>query len=138
MTPMVERTRRRGNRAVCRSPLIRVGAGAAVIAGALMLAGCEVKYRVFEPVNPDLLESQLRLGVSKRADVQAALGAPTGTGRSMLPFDQRPRTMWSYWYEEGSREASGRTVIYVYFDEDIYSGYLWFSSLPEEALTKPQ
>lgn len=138
MTPMVERTRRRGNRAVCRSPLKRVGAGAAVIAGALMLAGCEVKYRVFEPVNPDLLESQLRLGVSKRADVQAALGAPTGTGRSMLPFDRKPRTMWSYWYEEGSREASGRTVIYVYFDEDIYSGYLWFSSLPEKALTKPQ
>ncbi len=135
---MLDRTRRRGNWAVCCSSLIRVGTGAAVIAGALMLAGCEVKYRVFEPVNPGLLESQLRLGESKRADVQAALGAPTGTGRSMLPFDQRPRTMWSYWYEEGSLKASGRTVLYVYFDEDTYSGYLWFSSLPEEVLTKSQ
>ena len=105
------------------------------IAAAFLLSSCDVKYRAFEPVNPAPLEGQLQLGKAQRADVRAALGEPTGSGRSMLPLDKKPRTLWTYFYEEGSLEASGRTMVLVYFDDDAYAGYLWFSSLPTKGET---
>lgn len=101
-----------------------------VVAAVFLLAACDIKYRIFEPLNPASLEGQLELGKAQRADVRAALGEPTGSGRSMLPLDTKARTLWSYFYEEGSMESSGRTMIFVYFDEDVLSGYLWFSSIP--------
>lgn len=101
-----------------------------VVAAVFLVAGCDIKYRAFEPVNTAPLEGQLELGKANRADVRAALGEPTGSGRSMLPLDKKARTLWSYFYEEGSLETAGRTMVLVYFDDDVLAGYLWFSSLP--------
>ena len=85
-----------------------------------------------------VLEGTLRPGVSKKSDVLATLGPRTGAGAIFLPIDRSPREVWSYYYEEATVRAqrgvmsgeSGRTFLFVYFDDDRYDGYMWFSSLP--------
>jgi hypothetical protein len=87
--------------------------------------------RIGNRPNTDRLETALRVGESTRADVRAALGEPFGTGRSMLPIDPAPRTVWSYYYEEGDLKEARRIFLFVYFNQDRYDGYMWFSSLPK-------
>jgi hypothetical protein len=89
--------------------------------------------RVKAGARPDvaLLEQKLVAGKSTMDDVRSLLGAPYGTGASMLPLHPSPRTMWSYYYEEGNLSDDRRMFLFVYFTEDhLYEGYLWFSSLP--------
>ncbi len=83
--------------------------------------------------NLELLETSLRLGESRGADVRAALGEPLGQGKAMLPTvpERGAMTTWSYYYEEGSLEDARRMFLFVFFDHDIYGGYMWFSSLPK-------
>lgn len=86
---------------------------------------------------PDVgaLTKSLQVGKSTQQAVQAALGNPDGRGRSMLPWQSSPRTVWSYYYEEGVIDMGGansddrRIFLFVFFDGDRYDGYLWFSSL---------
>jgi hypothetical protein len=47
----------------------------------------------------------------------------------MLWNREEPRTMWSYYYEEGDLKDMRRIFLFVYFDRDKYDGYMWFSSL---------
>jgi len=94
--------------------------------------GCDIRMRIGNRPNTDLLETALRVGESTRADVLAALGQPFGTGKAMLPIDPKPRTMWSYYYEEGDLKDARRIFLFVYFDQDRYDGYMWFSSLPKQ------
>jgi len=94
--------------------------------------GCgDIRMRIGNRPNTDRLETALRVGESTRADVRAALGEPFGTGRSMLPIDPAPRTVWSYYYEEGDLKEARRIFLFVYFNQDRYDGYMWFSSLPK-------
>ncbi len=97
-------------------------------------AGCgNVRFYVSSPIDVNTLESRLRVKESTCKDVLAVLGEPEGKGREMLPMTKVPRTMWSYYYEEGSIQDSRRTFLFLYFDGDILDGYMWFSSLPEHA-----
>ena len=119
----------------------------------LQVAGCaDIRFRVGSQPKIEVLDQYLRIGESTREDVLAALGLPHGKGRAMLPFDEmllspdlrarlktgrivvRPRTLWSYYYEEGLVPATGegdarRIFLFVFFDQDRYEGYMWFSSL---------
>lgn len=129
----------------CRAPAERQrgrGEGLGRLAGIGMLslavvfssmaAGCgNIRLRMGNRPDTDVLEKSLRLGESTRADVRAALGQPSGKGRAMHPFDTKPRTMWSYYYEEGDLKDARRIFLFVYFDQDRYDGYMWFSSLPK-------
>jgi hypothetical protein len=90
--------------------------------------------RIGEPVKTMPLDS-LRIGEATRADVVRALGQPLGRGRSMLPIDPGPRTVWAYAYAEANVESGAikdvrQALLWVYFDGDRYDGYLWFSSFP--------
>ncbi len=104
---------------------------------ALLLLGCSgcgnIRFYVSHQIDLDAIETKLRMKESTREDVLAALGPPEGKGREMLPMTSAPRTMWSYYYEEGSLQDSRRTFLFVYFDGDIFDGYFWVSSLPEDA-----
>jgi len=98
----------------------------------MVISGC-IDIRVKAGARPEvtLLEQKLVAGKSTMDDVRAALGAPYGTGSSMLPLHPSPRIMWSYYYEEGNLSDDRRMFLFVYFTEDqLYEGYLWFSSLP--------
>ncbi len=96
----------------------------------LLGTGCaDIKIRMGNRPNTDELDRTLRPGESTRADVLAALGEPYGKGRAMLPIHSKPRTMWSYYYGEATMQDLRRVLLFVYFDEDRYDGYMWFSSL---------
>jgi len=96
----------------------------------LLLPGCAMALRFGRM--PDLvpLESQLEPGRSTREDVRAALGEPRGSGRVFFPSDREPRDVWYYYYEEATTKEAQRIFLYVFFNEDRYGGYMWFSSLP--------
>lgn len=97
----------------------------------LMISGCEINIRAGQPPDIAALENGLQIGKSTFNDVQETMGEPYGQGRSMFPFHDAPRDVWTYYYEEGDLEDDRRTFLYVFFDEDIYDGYIWFSSLPQ-------
>lgn len=103
----------------------------------LLLLGCagcgNVRYYVSRQIELDAIESRLRMKESTREDVLAVLGPPEGKGREMLPMTPSPRTLWSYYYEEGTFQDARRVFLFVYFDGDIFDGYFWVSSLPEDA-----
>jgi hypothetical protein len=126
--------------AVLHSPR-RWGAVCVIVAVALVAVGCsEIRYKTSAEPNIDVLEESLQIGKSTQADVLAVLGKPNGEGVTMLPIDAKARKMWSYYYEEGTvkvRDGGGidadmrRTFLFIYFDDDSYDGYMWFSSLRE-------
>lgn len=99
----------------------------------LLSNGCmDIHMRIGKRPNPDVLEKNLRIGQSSTSDILAALGEPDGKGREMLPIVQQPRTLWSYYYEEGDLKDSRRIFLFVFIKQDRYNGYMWFSSLPEK------
>ena len=104
----------------------------------LLIEGCAIPVRIGNKPDTDALEASLRLGQSAAADVLLALGQPFAKGRAMLPTDQRPQTVWSYFYEERSVNLlnpsfaePNRIFLFVFFDHDRYDGYMWFSSFPK-------
>lgn len=111
---------------------LRLGILGLAVASFLWVQACaDIRIRVGSQPNTDVLETSLRIGESTRADVLGVLGPPFGKGRAMFPIDPKPRTTWSYYYEEGGTKDSRRIFLFVYFDEDRYDGYMWFSSLPK-------
>lgn len=98
----------------------------------LLATGCNIQLRMGHRPNIDLLEKSLQVGVSTPADVLLALGEPFGRGKTMFPIDSKPRKMWSYYYGEGDLQDSRSTYLFVYFVEDRYDGYMWFSSFPKQ------
>ncbi len=107
----------------------------------LLAAGCGDSYYVGTRPVTAALETTLRPGKSTPAEVLAALGEPSGRGGVMLPvLDKRARESWTYYFEKGHVRAkrgggldvdSRRIFLFVYFDDGVYDGYLWFSSLPQ-------
>ena len=106
-------------------------------AGLLIIGGCGGSMQMRAGTKPDhaALTRSLEVGKSTQQAVQVALGAPDGRGRAMLPWQKASRTVWTYYYEEGVVDLGGgpsddrRTFLFVFFDEDRFDGYLWFSSL---------
>ncbi len=107
----------------------------------LLAAGCGENYYVGKRPVTASLETTLRPGKSTPAEVIAALGKPSGQGGVMLPvLHKRARESWTYYFEKGHFKAkrgggldmdSRRIFLFVYFDDGVYDGYLWFSSLPQ-------
>ena len=100
-------------------------------------------WEVGQKPNLDALETGLDLGSSTREEVRATLGQPAGEGAIMMPhIDPKSRQMWTYYYDKGRVDAGGqrlhadarRMILMVYFDDGVYDGYQWFSTLPEHAL----
>lgn len=110
----------------------------------LLVSGCmKVHFSVNTRPNVSALEDFLKVGQSDEANVLAVLGTPSGKGKEMFPigqewgtlnnYRQKQRTMWTYYYEEGSFKDDRRIFLFVFFDGDRYDGYMWFSSLADAA-----
>jgi hypothetical protein len=98
----------------------------------LLASSCmDIKMRIGERPDSDIMEKKLRIGESTRNEVIAALGEPDGKGKAMLPIDSESKVLWSYYYEEGDLKDARRIFLFVFFDQDSYDGYMWFSSLPK-------
>ncbi len=127
--------------AITGNPLARPWAVALACLLSLLAAGCGDSYYVGTRPVTAALETTLRPGTSTPAEVIAALGKPSGRGGVMLPvLHKRARESWTYYFEKGHVRAkqgggldvdSRRIFLFVYFDDGVYDGYLWFSSLPQ-------
>jgi hypothetical protein len=100
-----------------------------------LLTGC-VNVAVGRKPDVNALEQSLQIGESTRDDVRRMLGEPFGTGRSVYPWDEQVRETWIYYYEQATMKESHRLVLFVYFAENKFGGYMWWSSLPEESRGK--
>ncbi len=101
------------------------------------LAGCgPIQVRAGKKPDVAVLNKSLQIGNATQQGVLAVLGKPDGRGRSMMPWQSSPRTVWTYYYEEGLIDLGGensddrRIFLFLFFDGDRFDGYLWFSSLP--------
>lgn len=96
------------------------------------ITGCsDITVRAGYKPNLIALEKTLTQGVSTEQDVAKALGTPVGKGREMLPFMDKPRDTWTYYYEEGDLTDDRRLFLFIFFANQRYDGYMWFSSLPD-------
>ena len=105
-----------------------------------VVAGCAPYLQIRVGSRPNLqgIEQRLHVGLSTTDDVLAVLGPPQGKGYAMLPIDPKQRVMWSYAHFRGYMQTRGETrgdmrslFLFVYFEQDLYTGYMWFSSLPD-------
>lgn len=126
MRTMVLRRARSGIGSWCRLAVLVVAAG---------LSGCgTMQFESGRKVNAEVLEQSLKTGVSTVADVKQVLGEPFGQGRALMPFHETPRTVWTYYYEQGSADlGSGemhdrRLYLFVFLVDNRYDGYMWFAS----------
>lgn len=104
-----------------------------VILFSIAMSACSIDVRMGRRPDVQVLEKNLRLRESTSVDVLAALGEPFGKGKAMLPvFHSTPKIMWTYYYGEASLKDARGMYIFVFFDQDRYDGYWWFSSLPED------
>ena len=70
----------------------------------------------------------LQLGSSDKAAVRETLGEPQGEGASRMPDFPGLRTVWAYDYVETQGQEVGMTMLFIFFDGEIYDGYLWFDA----------
>jgi len=101
----------------------------------ILISGCgAIDFQAGKDFDAGSLESVLVPGVSKAAQIEAILGKPFGKGRSLMPFHEEPRTVWTYYFEQGSINLGGgggkdnRKYLFVYLFEDTFDGYIWFES----------
>jgi hypothetical protein len=106
---------------------------AMVILLSIAMSACSIDVRMGRRPDVQVLEKNLRLRESTSADVLAALGEPFGKGKAMLPvFHSTPKLMWSYYYGEANLKDARGMYLFVFFDQDRYDGYMWFSSLSKD------
>ncbi len=85
--------------------------------------------------------SSLNVGVSTKTEVRAALGEPNGNGAVRFSPVTRRREVWFYDYAKSGWLGTHFVVLGVFLDENLYDGYLWFSSAsppPKLVLAVPE
>jgi hypothetical protein len=76
----------------------------------------------------ELLESALEVGRTTRGQVLEIVGPPAGVGRVNLAFHSEPRILWNYVHQAGDLNDPRQTLLWVFFDGDVYEGYMWLST----------
>ena len=101
-----------------------------VLAGllALVLSGCASKAVYGTPPNTDLLGT-LRPGQSSADEVKRVLGDPSGKGMVRTASMPGPETVWSYEFTEAEGKQVRLKLLLVFLVDNVYEGYLWFSSI---------
>jgi len=112
---------------------------AVIILACSLVIGCapkKITTGTFVQVNS--LNSELRRGLSSKKDVERILGTPNGSGSAVLPTDPKLREVWYYddiemtdFRGEGNgmvRVNVRQQVLLVFFDREIFDGYMWFSN----------
>jgi hypothetical protein len=92
--------------------------------------GCSIKIGRMPPI--DKMESSLRPMVDSKSEVLKVLGPPRGYGMiRMSNLPNSPHSIWFYEYITAKDEKIKLKMLLVFFDEEKYVGYLWFSSLEQ-------
>ncbi len=75
------------------------------------------------------VETDLRRGVSTRADVLSLLGQPDGHGAAAFVKYKGQADIWYYESSSLSLSSTGRQeILAVFFKGNLFEGYLWFAN----------
>ncbi len=102
---------------LCSWPLYAVFAVLAVVPSACTFQGGSLPHTE--------RFAELRAGVSTKEDVRSTLGDPRGNGAARFTSELEIREIWLYHY---AIHADVATLL-VFFNENRYDGYVWFSTL---------
>ncbi len=110
-------------------PFHRWGRWLGVLGVLLLAVGC---------ASPQLIDIGERANVqnldrlisekSTAAEVTAALGTPRGYGGARFTKDHPHRKVWYYEFLQIKGLQAGLNILLVFFKDDRYEGYLWFSA----------
>jgi hypothetical protein len=99
------------------------------------LVGCALPTIEFGSPPPTDALATLAIKVSTDADVLKTIGEPLGRGVVQHRPNERPRKVWFYYYAATiGMDVKGK-YLFIFLDENVYEGYLWFSS--DIAMKKP-
>lgn len=98
----------------------------------LQLVGC-VEISAVAGTDTDLgrIDERLVMGVSTEREVVGILGRPYGRGREWAPPSDQPRDVLTYYYEVSDLKETTREFLFVFLEEGVFDGYLWFSNIPD-------
>lgn len=100
-----------------------------VLAVALSIAACTIETGKGPALNQlDRLDTDLTRGVSRKSDVLFLLGEPVGSGSALFPTARTDHDIWYYDMQTQSFTSVEQKILLVYFDDDVFAGYLWFSN----------
>jgi len=95
----------------------------------LILPGCiNIQLRMGTETQPQNIETVLHFNKSTQNEVKSAFGPPDGVGAYVSPITGKYSTVWSYYFAQGTLDTMDDTFLYIYFDDDVYEGYLWFEN----------
>jgi len=107
---------------------VPTGVAIAALVGLIALSGCVPAMKFGSPPKTQQLAG-LKLGVSTKSEVLAALGEPRGRGVSRETPDQKDRRdILFYEYITVDSPNIGTNILLVMMNGDLYDGYLWFAS----------
>ena len=92
-----------------------------------VFGGCITTMPFGSPPRQGALE-RLKPGQSTAADVLLILGEPRGDGAVRWTPAVSSRKVWYYEYIEAGSGRADTKILLMFFDQDRYDGYLWFSS----------
>ncbi len=128
----------------CSLPLALSLLAVAVAAPTIGVAQSQVTATTGAFRNTAAIESELKRGVSPKADVQRVLGLPSGTGAAFFPvMKSGGDEVWYYEdievtglgsaYQEGTVTVlplnTRQQVVLIFFEGDTFDGNLWFSNV---------
>ena len=119
-----------------------------IIAMLLVFGGCAAKRQSIGNAFPQsqlaLIESQLKRGISTKADVRRLLGPPGGLGGAFFPVfpGEKAKLDESWFYQDveviDSSSKRGvvsmnirQQILLVFFYEDKFDGFMWYSNVDE-------
>jgi len=94
----------------------------------VLAAGCSMPPITIGYRAPIGSLDRLVSGKSSEANVRAALGYPLGHGAARYTKDQPLRKVWFYEFILMKGTQIGINILLVFFQDDRYDGYLWFSA----------
>lgn len=103
-----------------------------LVALAMLTSACYAARAGFRPPVERLPE--LRPGISSKADVEALLGTPLGSGAARFTVEMTRRQIWVYGYLDYGGKSMGMEhgQLLVFFDGDHYDGHVWIAGKPPE------
>ena len=124
----------------CISPwILLIGLFSGLLMAGAAVAEREVTTGAFSQV--ERIEHELQRGVSKKADVQRLLGAPSGLGEGVFPPEYKHHEVWYYEdieFKDMKTDESGgirgdqrQQYLLIFFEGEVMSGYIWTSNAGE-------
>ena len=90
------------------------------------LQGCASRFEMGSPPRVERL-AQLTPRTSTKNDVLLTLGEPRGYGAARLDPTFNPQRIWLYEHQVNEGNHVRLTMLFIFFADDIYDGYMWFA-----------